>query len=93
MKENDIPDVVAKFKARNNGRAACPHAAAEDRKSKCFFVPKDEIVTNNYDLSFNKYREVEYVAEEFPPTEELLGEIEALSKDFAAGLKELKGML
>ena len=64
-----------------------------DRKAKCFFVSKDEIVANNYDLSFNKYREVEYVAEKFPPTEELLGEIEALSKDFAAGLKELKGML
>ena len=56
-------------------------------------MPKDEIVANNYDLSFNKYREVEYVAEKFPPTEELLGEIEALSKDFAAGLKELKEMM
>ena len=93
VKENDIPDVVAKFKARNDGRAGAPRTPQNDRKAKCFFVPKDEIVANNYDLSFNKYREVEYVAEEFPPTEELLGEIEALSKDFAAGLKELKGML
>ena len=56
-------------------------------------MPKDEIVANGYDLSFNKYREVEHVAEEFPPTEEIVGEIESLAKDFASGLKELKGML
>ena len=86
VKENDIPDVVAKFKARDAKKQ-------NDRKGKCFFVPKDEIAANNYDLSFNKYREIEYVAEEFPPTSELMGEIETLTKDFAAGLKELKGML
>ena len=86
VKENDIPDVVAKFKARDAEKPA-------DRKGKCFFVPKDEIVANNYDLSFNKYREVEYVAEEFPPTSELFEEIEQLSKEFSSGLKELKGML
>ena len=56
-------------------------------------MPKAEIAANNYDLSFNKYREVEYVAEHFPPAAELLGEIEALERDFAAGLGELKGML
>ena len=56
-------------------------------------MPKKEIVANNYDLSFNKYREVEYVAEKFPPTSKLFKDIEQLSKKFAAGLKELKGML
>ena len=86
VKENDIPDVIAKFKARDAEKPA-------DRKGKCFFVPKDEIVANNYDLSFNKYREVEYVAEEFPPTAELVSEVETLTTDFAAGLKALKGML
>ena len=86
MKENDIPDAVAKFKARDAEKPA-------DRKGKCFFVPKDEIVANNYDLSFNKYREVEYVAEEFPPTAELVSEVETLTEDFVAGLKALKGML
>ena len=86
VKENDIPDVIAKFKARDPKKPG-------DRKGKCFFVPKDEIVANGYDLTFNKYRQVEYVAEEFPPTSELMDEIETLTKDFAAGLKELKGML
>ena len=78
---------------RNDGRAGAPRTPQNDRKAKFFFVPKDEIVANNYDLSFNKYREVEYVAEKFPPTAELMGEIDTLTKDFAAGLKELKGML
>jgi type I restriction enzyme M protein len=86
VKENDIPDVIAKFKARDPKKQ-------NDRKAKCFFVTKDEIVANNYDLSFNKYREVEYVAEEFPPTSELFEKIEQLNKAFASGLKKLKGML
>lgn len=86
VKENDITDLIAKFKARDPKKQ-------NDRKSKCFFVPKDEIVANNYDLSVNKYCEVEYVAEEFPPTDGLVAEIEALAKDFAAGLKELKEMM
>jgi type I restriction enzyme M protein len=86
VKENDIPDLLAQFKARDPAKPG-------DRKGKCFFVPKAEIAANNYDLSFNKYREVEYVAEHFPPAAELLGEIEALEHDFAAGLRELKGML
>jgi type I restriction enzyme M protein len=86
VKENDIPDVIAKFKERDPKKQ-------NDRKAKCFFVTKDEIVANNYVLLFNKYREVEYVAEEFPPTSELFEKIEQLSKSFSAGLKELKGML
>ena len=85
-KENDIPDVIAKFKSRDAKKPS-------DRKGKCFFVSKDEIASNNYDLSFNKYREVEYVAEKFPPTKKLMREIESLEKKFGVGLKALRKML
>ena len=83
--ENDIPDVIAKFKARDTQK--------NDRKSKCFFVSKEEIIANNYDLSFNKYREVEHVAEEFPPTAELMGKIKSLVADLNIGLNEVSRML
>lgn len=84
--ENDIPDVIARYHAREK-------ESPTDRKSNCFFVSKAELAENNYDLSFNKYRETEVVKENFPPTAEILDEIDALTKDFAAGMKSLKGML
>ena len=63
-----------------------------DRKASCFVVPRDEIAANDYDLSFNKYRQVEYVAEEFPPTREILSDIKADLADLAQSLKELEAM-
>ena len=49
VKENDIPDIIARF---------CDLAGEEgrERTEKSFFVPKDEIVENGYDLSINKYK-------------------------------------
>lgn len=82
--DNDIPDLIEKF--RNRGARA---AEQDDRTAKSFFVPKSEIAENDYDLSINKYKKTEYVAEKFPPTSEILSEIDALEKAFA---KELKGL-
>ena len=95
--ENDIPDIIEKFHARNAGALAAKSAkegeAADDRTGRSFFVPKEEIAANDYDLSINKYKKTEYVAETFPPTGEILGEIDALAQEFAKGMKALKGML
>ena len=84
--ENDIPDVIEKFHARNPEEPS-------DRKAKCFFVPKSEIAENDYDLSINKYKTVEYVAEVFPPTAEIVAEIDQIEEEIAAAFKALKGML
>ena len=84
--ENDIPDVIESF--RNCGARA---AEQDDRGGKSFFVPKDEIAENDYDLSINKYKKTQYVTEEFPPADEILGEIEKLAQEFQAGLKGLRG--
>lgn len=46
-------------------------------------VDKQEIVDNDYDLSINKYKKVEYVAVEYPPTEEILDEIDKLNAQIA----------
>ena len=54
IKENDIPDIVQRF-----------HNLAEEqnrtRTEQSFLVPKAEIAANGYDLSINKYKQVEYV--------------------------------
>ena len=84
--ENDIPDIIERFENL---------ASEETRKrtEKSFFVPKQEIVDNGYDLSINKYKKTEYVAVEYPPTDEIMDKLDALQAEIASGLKELREML
>ena len=86
VKENDIPDIIDRF---NNSKAE------HDRKrtDQSFFVPKKDIVDNGYDLSINKYKEVEYEAVEYPPTSEIVAEIEALEAQVQKEFEELKQLL
>ena len=81
--DNDIPDVIARFR----------NLAAEEsrtRKDQSFLVPKEEIVDNDYDLSINKYKEVERVKVEYEKPEVVLGRIEALQKEIGAAVKEFR---
>ena len=54
---------------------------------------KQEIADNDYDLSINKYKKIEYIPVEYPPTEEILAEIEQLNEQIAKETKELREML
>ena len=56
-------------------------------------MPKQEIVDNGYDLSINKYKQVEYVPVEYPPTSEILKELRDLEAEITKGLDELEGMV
>lgn len=84
--ENDIPDIIQRF---HNPEGE----AARERTEQSFFVPKAEIVGNNYDLSINKYKKTEYVPVEYPPTSEILAELDKLEAEITAGLAELRRML
>ena len=86
VNENDIPDIIQRFHNRE---------AEKDRKrtEQSFFVDKQEIVGNDYDLSINKYKEIEYIPVEYPPTEEIMAEIYALEKEIQTNLAELDKML
>ena len=86
VKENDIPDIIARF---HNLDAE----ASRTRTEKSFFVPKDEIVGNDYDLSINKYKKTEYKPVEYAPTKVILQELRDIEAEIAKGLEELEGML
>lgn len=86
VKENDIPDIVARFHARE---AECERKRTE----QSFLVPKQEIVDNGYDLSINKYKQVEYKPVEYPPTSEILAELKELEQEISQVLEELEGMV
>ena len=51
------------------------------------------MITDTIFPSTNKYKKTEYVAVEYPPTSEILDELDELEQQIAAGLKELRGML
>jgi type I restriction enzyme M protein len=83
---NDIPDIVKRF-----------HNLKDEKKrkriDKSFLVPVKEIQDNKYDLSINRYKEVVYEEKVYEKPEIIIGQIEALDKERADLLKQLKGML
>ncbi len=81
--ENDIPDVIARFK----NLAA---EASRTRKEQSFLVPIEDIRANDYDLSINKYKEVERVRVEYEAPEVIYGKIAALQDDINAAMAEFK---
>ena len=63
------------------------------RTDQSFFVPKQEIVANDYDLSINKYKRTEYKPVEYPPTSEILANLKALQAEIDREMRELEAML
>lgn len=56
-------------------------------------VPKKDIVENDYALSINKYKEIEYVAVEYPPTSEIMANIRKIEAEIAKEMDELEKLL
>ena len=84
--ENDISDIIQRYRNLDQ---------EEERKrtEQSFFVDKSEIVENEYDLSINKYKEIEYVPVEYPPTEEIMADLKNLEAEIAEEMRKLEEML
>jgi len=50
-------------------------------------------VGNGYDLSINKYKEVEYIPVEYPPTSEIMANIRELEMEIGNEMDELEKLL
>ena len=85
-KHDDIPDILSRWRNLDAERDRA-------RTEKSFLVPKSEIVENGYDFSFNKYTETVYERVEYPPTEEILADLDDLNRQMAESLAELRRML
>lgn len=84
--DNDIPDIIQRFHHLEQ-------ETTRERTEQSFFVPKQEIVDNGYDLSINKYKKTEYVAVEYPPTDEIIDRLLGLEEKIKTELLELKNLL
>jgi len=84
--KSDLPDIIEKYKTRDPKKD-------NDRKERHFFVPKSEIVENEYDLSFNTYKEEVYEEIPYEDPKVILGKLEKLEEDIVSGLNEVKSLL
>ena len=88
IKENDIPDIIKRFNNRNSNEEQ-----ERARTEKSFFVPKEEIVENDYDLSINKYKELTVEKKEYEDPKVILKRIINMENELQQKLKELEGLL
>lgn len=95
--ENDIPDIIARFKSIKNvgdNDLGVPHDESKrERTEQSFFVPKKEIAENDYDLSINKYKKTEYVPVEYPPTSDIMAELDKIEMEIGKEMEELRALL
>ena len=84
--KSDLPDILGRW--QNLGKEK-----KRKRTDQSFLVPKSEIKENEYDLSINRYKEVEYEAVEYDPPEMILKRLGELEDEIAKGREELMGML
>lgn len=86
VEENDLPDVRKRWAKRNPKKDT-------DRTAKAFFVPKQEIAGNGYDLSINRYKEIVHEEVKYDPPKRILKRLKKMEADIAKDLEELEAML
>jgi hypothetical protein len=84
---NNLPDVLARWQALE-GEADRP------RTAQSFMVPRGEIVaTGSWDLSLNRYKEIDDEEVEHQSSAEIIAELRVLEDEITEGLDRLEGML
>ncbi|MFN5513573.1 MAG: N-6 DNA methylase [Cyanobacteriota bacterium] len=84
--KSDLPDILARWQNR---------AAEQDRRrtDRSFLVPKAEIAGNDYDLSINRYKEVEYETVVHEAPQVILTRLAQLEADIVQGQRDLEAAL
>ena len=83
VEENDIPDVISRF-------ANLDAEETRTRQDQSFLVPVEEIRSNGYVLSLNKYREVKVEKIQYEPSDKLLKKLDDYQDEITAALKEFR---
>lgn len=86
LASSDLPDVLARWQTLQD--ADSPEAD-RPRTAQSFLVPRQEIVDAGYDLSLNRYKEVEHDEVEHRDPLEIIAELQALEAEIAAATAAL----
>jgi type I restriction enzyme M protein len=84
--DNDIPDIIARYHnlKGEEGRA---------KTEQSFFVDKQAIVDNAYDLSINRYKETIYEKVEYDAPKVIMARLDELALDIGEKMEELREMI
>ena len=86
IEDNDINDIIERFSNLDK-------EVDRKRTEQSFFVSVEEIRDNGYDLSINKYKEIEYEEVKYDSPQEIMLRIRELEMDITAGIEELASMI
>lgn len=84
--ESDIPDIISRFRNLDA-------EATRTRKDQSFMVAVEDIRANDYDLSINKYKEVERVKVGYEAPELILAKIKEFQTQIMNAINELETKL
>ncbi|MDH6343800.1 type I restriction enzyme M protein [Parabacteroides sp. PFB2-12] len=84
--DNDIDDIIVRYQNPDGEKN-------RTRLDQSFFVPVEEIRSNSYDLSINKYKETVYEQKEYDAPEVIMERLEKLDLEIVQVRKELTEML
>jgi len=84
--ENDVPDVIARWRARDPKKDT-------DRTAKAFCVPVEEIRENKYDLSINRYKEAAHEEAEYESPQKIIASLRSIEREIVEDLDQLERLL
>lgn len=84
--EGDIPDIIKRFHNIGN-------EFDRKRTEKSFFVDLEELKKYDYDLSINKYKEIEFEKIEYDKPEVIMDRLDKLAISLTSKMNELRGLL
>jgi len=89
---NDLPDVLSRWSSLVELVDTSPERT-RPRTAQSFLVPKSEIAAQGYDLSLNRYKEVEHDEVEHRSPADILADLGALEREIADATAELNRSL
>jgi len=85
LKDFPLPEAKEAFDKRNKTKT-------KDRKTH-FFVSLAEIQENDLDLSYNRYKEYEYIEQTYDPPKEILARLMKLEQEILKDIEELNSLI
>lgn len=83
---NDIPDILSRYNDLTS-------EVKRKRTDQSFFVPVNEIRDSEYDLSINKYKEVQYEEVSYRDSKTILAHMKSIEEEILTGIEDLEELL
>lgn len=86
IEDNDIEDIIERYHSLED-------EVNKKRTDQSFLVPKDEIKDNDYDLSINRYKEIEYDEVEYEEPSVIMMNISDIENKIIVNLEKLSELI